>query len=274
MQDKKVYITKAKINNLISNIDLYRSNIDINNLYSSNLKKTLSKPELELLAVYRDVLENPKVLTLGTYIKKQHKDSGRWVFETIYPSFHKNDQCERIHASFENIEVPIEIQHQGSESVKKFREFFKTNHNLYKRDVVAFMFQVQIKFNLANPPVQVDFDNSGVEEIFNASGLDIENKITEILKNMEGFRNKNDINQKEISSFGYATHKAKERNKIGQYVKKIDNEGSIISKWHNYKNELKSLLKEYFRIKLNPDFEFDQNILEQLGFKPCSHCYK
>lgn len=33
------------------------------------------------------------------------------------------------------------------------------------------------------------------------------------------------------------------------------------------------LLTEYYRITLNPDLEFDKDLLEQLGFKRCYKCY-
>lgn len=274
MLNKTVYVTKSKINNLLREIDLRRSNIDTNNLYLSDLSKILSTPEMELLALYRDIVESPEALTLNKYVKKKHVDSKRWVFESIYPSYHKNDRCERLQASFENFEIPIEIKVKGDVEIDEYRRFFRKNIDLYNRNHSAFMAQVQLKFNIKNPPKKVDFENTGSETVFNASCFEIEQRINDILNKMEDFRNISEINQKEIRNCGYATHKAFEMNEQGVKLKKIDIEGSIIFQWHNYKNELKSLLKEYFRIKLNPDFLFDVNILEQLGFQPCTCCCK
>ncbi len=273
MLNKTVYVTKSKINNLLREIDLKRSHINTNNLYLSDLSQILSIPEMELLALYRDIVENPESLTLNKYVKKNHVDSKRWVFESIYPSYHKNDRCERLQASFENFEIPVEIKVKGDLEIDEYRRFFKKNINLYNRNYEAFMAQVQLKFNIKNPPKKVDFENTGSEAIFNASCSEIEQKITTLLSQMENFRNLNEENQKEIRDSGFATHKAFEMDEKGVKIKKVNIDGSIISQWHNYKNELKNLLKEYFRIKLNPEFLFDVNILEQLGFKPCNSCY-
>ncbi len=273
MLNKRVYVTKSKINSLLKGINLRQSQINTNDLYHSDLNKFLSTPEMEWLALYRDIVENPEALVLEKYVKKEHVDSNRYVFESIYPSYHKNDRCERLQAPFENFELPIEIQVQENDKlVREYRQFFKENMELYDRNYDAFMAQAQIRFNISNPPKKVDFENSGTETVYDVSCLDIENKITDIIKQMQSFRNSSVVNQKEIATCGFATHKAFVINLDGVKVKKINIEGSIIQKWHNYKNELKNLLKEYFRIKLNPDFLFDINILEQLGFQPCNSC--
>ena len=40
----------------------------------------------------------------------------------------------------------------------------------------------------------------------------------------------------------------------------------------NYKAPLTELLQTYYRIKYNPDLEFEQSVLEKLGFRKCSFC--
>ena len=69
MMNKKVYVTKSKIENLLHKVDLFHSNIDTNNLYKSDLSKILSIPEMKLLALYRDIVNTPEGLTLTKYIK-------------------------------------------------------------------------------------------------------------------------------------------------------------------------------------------------------------
>ena len=119
---------------------------------------------------------------------------------------------------------------------------------------------------------EVDYKNSGTEIVFNATGSDIETRINELLLEMENYRKSSAEINKEISLSGYATHKVKTNDEHGNWVRKADIKGSVICIWHAYKNELKTLLKEYFRIKLNPEFKFDVNILEQLNFRACQHC--
>lgn len=272
MMNKTVYVTKFKIHNLLKSVDLNRSDININNLYQPDLSKILSKPELSLLALYSEVLGNPEVLVIDKYIKKEHKDSKKYIYQSIYPAFHKSDRCERLRADFNNFEIPVKIQAQGDKAIAEFRTFFKENINLYEDNNEAFMAHIGLKFGIAIPPKKIEYKNSGIETVLNASGLDIENSINKLLLEMDKFRNSSELNQKEIRDYGYATHKAFSFDNNGQMIKKMEIKGSIISQWHHYKNKLKYLLREYFRIKLNPDFLFDVNILEQLGFQACSCC--
>ena len=63
---------------------------------------------------------------------------------------------------------------------------------------------------------------------------------------------------------GYGTHVVNEAKEPGHplYI------------WHNeYKNQLKDLLKTYFRVKFNGDLKFEGHLLVQLGFKPCRQCF-
>jgi hypothetical protein len=274
MNSNLVYVTKSKISNVLKAVDLYRSNIDINNFYKVNLSKILAIPELKLLAVYRDILQDPENLLLDQYVKKEFIDSKRYVFESIYPSYHQNNRCDRLTSAFENYEIPAEIRAGGDATVDEFRKFFKDNLELYNNDYERFVFKASLQFKLQNAPKKIEYINSGIEEVIDATIEGIELHIEKLLKKMESFRTTSDEHIKEIVSFGYATYKAKSRDRDGKLCRKLEQEGSIISQWHDYKNQLKHLLKEYFRAKLNPEFTFNENLLEQLGFRPCAHCCK
>ena len=39
------------------------------------------------------------------------------------------------------------------------------------------------------------------------------------------------------------------------------------------KTNLKYLLIEYYKIKINPDLSIEGKILDNFGFKPCSNCH-
>ena len=148
------------------------------------------------------------------------------------------------------------------------KEYLKPNNRNYE----YLKLNVDMKLTGHMSPIEVNYENSGVEVVFNASGSEIEQSIFKLLEKMETFRNSTEETKKEVASCGYATHKAFIVRDNGEKLIKKDIEGSIISQWHQYKTELKLLLREYFRIKLNPEFLFDINILEQLGFEPCSCC--
>jgi len=274
MINKTVYVTQSKINSILQKVDLFKSGVEIGDLYFTDLTKILSTPELKLLALYQEMLKDPENLLLTKYVKKEYKDSKRFVYESSHPSYHKDHCCKKLSASFENFEIPVEIKQKGDDEIKKYRTFFKSNINLYHKNFDTFMAQAKMKFNLKNPPKEVDYKNSGTEMVFNATGSDIETRINELLLEMESYRKSSAEINKEISLSGYATHKVKTNDEHGNWVRKADIKGSVICIWHAYKNELKNLLKEYFRIKLNPEFKFDVNILEQLNFRACQHCCK
>jgi hypothetical protein len=279
MITSKVYITKAKMNYLIKCVDISRSNINLDNCYIKDLGRILSDPERKKLALYRELMSNPDKLTLGVYVQKAHKDTRRYVYEKeSHPSYHKDKHCIALHSNFENYEIPAEIHELEKQKcreydvIEEYRKFFKDNEDLYKENRPAFLAQVGIKFKVRiNNVKEVRFSNSGIEEIEDISSEKaierIEKQIDELLNEMEEFRNIDEEHKKQIRDYGYGTHRA---NING--IRLIDDKNSIIYKWHEYKNKLKELIEEYFRIKLNPDFGFNQSMLDDLGFKPCYHC--
>jgi len=272
MNEQTVYVTKSKVSQILQSVDLYRTNIAYEGLYEKNLADILSKPELKLLALYRDILNNPEKITLDHYVKKEFKDSKRYIYENINPSYHSSPDCERLSARFENYEVPAEIQERGNEEVDKFRAFFKENIRLFETNHDAFAFRAHALFKLQNAPRKVEYSNSGVETFFNGSSQELETLIDELLTRMYAFRTANVEHSAEIRKFGFATHKAKAILKGDKATRKINQPNSIIAQWHAYKIQLKQLLRDYFRARFNPDFAFDQNLLEQLGFRPCASC--
>ena len=265
MNEQTVYVTKSKVSQILQSVDLFRTHIVYEGLYEKDLADILSTPELKLLALYRDVLNNPEKITLEHYVKKEFKDSKRFVYENINPSYHSSPDCERLSARFENYEVPVEIQERGNEEVDKFRIFFKENIRLFESNYEAFAFRAHTLFNLQNAPRKVEYSNSGVETFFNGTSQELARLIDELLTRMCAFRTTDAEHSAEIRRFGFATHKAIANSKNNQ-------PNLIIAQWHDYKIQLKQLLRDYFRARFNPDFAFDQNLLEQLGFRPCASC--
>ena len=40
-----------------------------------------------------------------------------------------------------------------------------------------------------------------------------------------------------------------------------------------FKRPIKDMLRNYYRVKFNPELEMEGYLLDQLGFRPCSHCF-
>ena len=92
---------------------------------------------------------------------------------------------------------------------------------------------------------------------------ELEKQIDKLIFRSEEYRNKDPETKEIIEKYGYGTHRRKES----------QTKGSPLYEWHHtYKSGLKELLQEYFRVKFNPNLSFDGKLLEELGFKPCTHC--
>ncbi|WP_188630997.1 hypothetical protein, partial [Oceanisphaera marina] len=191
------------------------------------------------------------------------QDTKKYVFEGGNPTYHTNKKCERFTSNFINLEIPPEIADKGDESIKRFRAFCKENMDLLVSDESRFKERLSIHFLLKNPPNKISHNNSGSVEFQNLSLEELESLIDQLLEDADAFRNRDKDTAKLIRNKGYGTDRAKEA--------KI--EGNPLFIWHNkYKTNLKRLLQEYFRVKLNPDLKFEGELLEQLGFKPCHNC--
>jgi ribosome-binding factor A len=46
----------------------------------------------------------------------------------------------------------------------------------------------------------------------------------------------------------------------------------VLKAWHESKEVLKKDLKTYFKLKFNPDLEFQDTLLQSIGFRPCKSC--
>tara|TARA_B110000908_G_scaffold97774_1_gene115441 strand:+ start:2193 stop:3092 length:900 start_codon:yes stop_codon:yes gene_type:complete len=272
MNNRKVYVTNSKISMMLKKVKINAANIEINGIFHSDLSKILSIPELKYLAIYKEAINDIEGFEYHRYEKTVVLRPNKFIFESGIPSYHGGPDCERLQANFENYEIPAEIEDKGEAKIEEFRKFFKDNITLFNTMHDAFMAQVKSKFRIRNTPKKVEFNNTGSTRVSNLSAQEINKNIQELLKEMEEYRNSSEEIKKEIKMVGYRTHAARIWDKNGNEIRRINIPGSVTKQWHDYKNSLKHLLKEYFKIRLNPEFMFDEEIMKQLGFNPCSHC--
>lgn len=268
----KVYITRYKFNSIVRGYDLNQVSCKDEEIYLASLREILSVPELKLLALYRQVLVNPDVLSK---IKKRYSDSRKYVYEAP-PSYHRYIGCPKLSAEFDNYRIPEPVRNKGDAAVDKFRQLFHENKLLYQRDPAAFMARVEIALNVVIQGVDHEhYDNSGwneINEMLTWSPQQIGGRINQLLDEMDQFRHSNSECEKEIKRSGYGSHKAQKRDANGQLIYLKDDPDSAIYRWHNDKQLLKALLKEYLRSSCNKEFSFDAGTLENLGFRACQTC--
>lgn len=259
-----VYITKQNLNKILPPNDKAEipDNKTLDTIYKNSLRKILSTREAGLLYILKEFYAN-KDFALERYQKIRIQDTKKFVYISKNPSYHYDINCEKLRSDFVNFEIPEEIRARGDKEIELFRQFFRKNAHLLKDKDDIFSSRLKIEFRLQNLPSRVEYDNSGRQEIKNIDLEELEKQIDQLMFDAEDFRNKDPETKEVIEKYGYGTHKRPESQV----------QGSPLYEWHHtYKTGLKELLKEYFRVKFNPDLSFDGKLLDELGFKPCKHC--
>lgn len=258
---QKVYITRANEARILKESNYKHSDQNFHDLYDQSFEFILSTPELALLKLYKSICEDPSKL-LDAYTKIRTHDTKKYVWEGSKPAYHFDKLCPRLNAEFTNLLIPEEIKHRGEQSIVNFRAFTKKNRDILENDEEKFLRMLEARFALKNPPKSLKYDNSGFKLLENYSLEQLKEKIDELLHVAKDFKEKDKATYELITKLGYGTH----------IVKEAKIQGNPLYTWHQYKVELKNLLAQYFRVRFNHELEFEESLLEQIGFKPCDYC--
>ena len=256
-----VFITNSNESKIVSKIDLRGSPKDFDCLYDKSISFMLSIPELNLLHIYKELCSHPKE-AFSAYKKLHKKDTKRFVWEGGTPAYHFKDDCTRLNSEFTNLSIPVEIQEKGVMEIEKFREFVKKYKELLDENESKFLEKLETRFFLKNPPKSVKFQNSGVHTFENCDLSKLKSQIDSLIETAKNFRDSDEEILKLIKDLGYGTHK----------VKEAKDPKNPLYEWHNLKTKLKTLLRQYYRVKFNPELKFEKNLLEQIGFQACKEC--
>jgi hypothetical protein len=217
-------------------------------------------------------------------------DTYNYVYEqSRHAKYHKNSECEKLNSSYNDIEIPVEIKYRAGEGgldierIEMFRAWFKQPEisNLYLTDQKIFIERLQVKFQLVNPPKPVEIGNGGIKRVSNFSEQELENKIDELIRSASTFYSKSDINREILvkNNFSKRTYyvTSKKYKDVNLYItgKNYSNEEIrlVLTEFYNkIKKPIIDLLIDYWILKLNPNLDFNQNILEQMDFEPCKVC--
>lgn len=266
-----VYITRYNADRIINNIDIKKFDIK-EELYKARLYM-ISPSEVKKLIAYKSLMKGRQdVMDVFKKIKK-NKDTHSFVKETDHPSYHMDKDCSRLNSNYENYRIPKEIEYQGKDAVKEFRKWYRDRKELLEFDPEMFYEQLQDSYGIKELE-KVEYDNSGVKEFENCTVEELEKQIDILKRECDKFYH-NPNNKPILSKFLYRLdladpYKEIPSNKIGKTDKEIK---AVLAKFRDeYKKPLVKLLKLYYCAKYNPNLEYDKNILEQLGFKPCTEC--
>lgn len=209
--------------------------------------------------------------------------------ESRYAKYHLKNDCEGLLSVYKDFEIPIEIKFKVGESnidierVNQFRNWFKQEdiQLLFTIDPKRFIDRLQIKFNLQNPPKPVEFGGQGIQGISNLSSSELEAEIDKLISQASAHYASSAKIKKILVEHGFsrntywATSKSYRAEKIKDNKTGYSDEAvrEVLLEFYNkIKKPIIGFLIDYWIIKLNPGLDFDQNILDQLDFRPCNRC--
>lgn len=269
----KVYITKANSKRIIRKLDLNELNLQ-GSIYSQPIYFFNHKEEQALLA-YKEFVMNPEKFVDEVYQVVNTEDHFYYVFEGEVPCYHQKENCERLHAEFRNYIIPQEIRNRGTETIMRFRQWFKENMYLLEGKDDVFEMRIQAAFGIRIKMNEIVKENSGIQTIVNWNLRELEETLNTKIKEAGRFYYKSSKHTKilkQYSKFAY----------LGNYDVPLYNNSTgysdnevkeLLSEYEaNYKSVIRELLYDYYRVKFNPDLEMEGYLLEQLGFRPCRHC--
>lgn len=258
-----VFITISNFLRTISPIDKKPS---IAGIYKSSLT-VLSIKERERLALIREIFINPDALKISYKYNKLVRHTKRdykFVYESSTPSYHANEKCSRLKSNFDNYEIPQEIRDKGEKECEKYIKWFSSNVHLLEQidGRVKFLFLRKAMFELENDDIgDVHEINSGSTKVENTELNGIEKNIDDLIIRAIDFK-RTPRNIDIIIDYGDDSNMILE-DKSNQ---------EILVEWHRLKKAIKDSLIQYYMIKYNPKLQFEDTLLEQVGFKKCTLC--
>ena len=238
-----------------------------------------AKWDVEELLIFKAFCKDAK-LAKGTFYHKIPKpvDSYRYVQPEKSPAYHENPECERLHAEFERITIPEEIRKQGKEKVIEFRQWWKEHEHLRLTKPDAFVFRLNLNFHTNVKTFEVETkNNSGIKCFENVTVREIDNEIYKKFFELYTWAKEDEKRLEIFNEYAYLSYLCRDPNnpKPLKFKDVSFSESDIIDvlKYvHPKKKEIIQSLKNLYVKTYNPNLEFDQTLLDELGFEPCGSC--
>ena len=301
-----VYITKNNFSKIVRKVSITDMSLN-GNLYvrfNKNLNAIFSKFEKTDMLLYKMLSEDPEKFYNEIYDKVlEREDTYTWVYEEQKaPCYHSLPTCPNLTSDFENYQVPLPIKYKGIETgipldrlkladlsefeknivisnVKHYRNWWNNDgENLYKFNKDAFLMRVNMLFQPS--PRITDLrefikENSGVKEFENCTLPEIEEKIDELILAARNYYFEDVKHTSILRAYAKFTYHILVKNEFPVSdcnYSKVEVKSLLEDYNKRFKEPLKNLLKNYFRVKNNPDLKIDKRILDKLGFVPCGYC--
>jgi hypothetical protein len=269
------YITVANSKKMIRKLDAVTLDAIAEEIYSRDIYFFSTRERANLKGI-RELFRDPEKFGMEYYKPIVVTDSLKYVFAEKQPAYHKDDTCGRLRSDFRNYEVPLEIQEMGAAEVEKFRKWFKENgcQNMKPTDYI-YKLQLQFIYVKEINPKTIEYDNSGVEEKENYTIESLTGKIDKILKDADDYFEDNPMLRNLIYRYQKWTFLAFTYGPIkNNYSGFTDAELRDFLYGYDkvFKAPVKKYLVELYRLKFNPELQFEGLLLERMGFRSCEAC--
>lgn len=232
--------------------------------------------EKQHLISFQEFLKSPESFINEYYEPIITKDTLTYVYEGGKPAYHLSQNCPKLNSNYTNFSIPIAIREKGKQKVEEYRKWFKANQYLLDKPDDVFEMRVERMFGKISFDKE-KIDNSGIVEFENLNLNELESKIDYYLSEAgRYFKTSSDEKKEIISKFQKHTYLAYSEKEFQNNTRFSDEAiRNFLKKYDkNFKLPTKELLKEYYRVKYNPQLKFEGDLLEQLGFKLCNVCSK
>lgn len=243
-------------------------------VYKGSTPFWLNKMEVAKLLAYRDYCKNPSQF-LTRY--KRYIDLNRnrqFSRFDVPPAYHNDSQCENLRSSYEYIEVPQEIREQGEDVINQYKEFVRKNYDLIecgKTDVLEY--RINAKFHVETKLIIGRLPNSGITDVSFVI-KEIEKEIDDTNIKLDEWSKADDRRKNIVIKFGrQAFNVKKEKHFImddcsDEFIREVLQEFN-----DNFKLPLIKLFNSYYEATSGEEKSaIEGDILDQLGFHPCSKC--
>lgn len=261
------YITKnneSQIVSAITKLDIFKA-LDLN-IYQYPISM-LSNAEKKRLAKIKEFFQNFELYLEEIFHCKIAIDTKTFVNEGKPPAYHYYQDCQGMHSDYLDYYLPVEIKAKGDSEIQRYRDWFTENKYILNSDPTLFSTRLQLKFPFIKNTKAIESilkRNSGYAELDDINLSQLEAKIDNIIRISESYKQSSEEIRNVINKYGHSTQ---ERDKIQDPTIKV-----ILDQWHSYKLDLKKLLETFYKVKFNPDLQFEGTLLKVLGFKECDFC--
>lgn len=269
-----VFITKYNASRILQQIDWHSLEID-SHIYYNRKINFFSDDEIKMLIAFKHLLQDPAPFIEEYYVKI--KDTKTFIFENK-PAFHRDYTCGNLYSDFNNILIPQKIKEKGDIAIEEFRKWSNAHIELYQRNIEAFRAECCLKFSLVYPTdlELVSGGNSGIDLKKNYDLVELEREIDLLIKNAAQYYYSSEMNKEILRRFRNRMWMRHEKYPVkNNYTKYLPQQikNVLQHQYTNFNDPTFFLIKEWLRIKFNPELRFEGKLLEQLGFKNCHICY-